>query len=81
MGCVNTMTLEQRIQIELEVCAVAVRSHRGDLEYVSFVNGVVTVQLKGACVGCPIVWYTVKEGILTHLQANIPEVIDVEWIN
>ncbi len=75
------MIVEQRIQKELDVCAVAVRSHQGDLEYVSFNDGIVTVKLKGACVGCPIVWYTVKGGILTHLQANIPEVIDVEWIN
>ena len=75
------MTLVQRIQQELEVCAVAVRGHQGDVEYVDFVDGVVTIKLKGACVGCPVVWYTVKEGILSRLQAAIPEVIDVEWIN
>ena len=74
------VNLEQRIQQALEACAVMVQSHQGDLEYVSFKDGVVTIKLKGSCVGCPIVWYTVKGGILEHLKQQISEVIDVDWI-
>ncbi len=72
--------IEDRIKAALEVCAGAVRLHEGDLEFVSFFSGVVTVRLKGACVGCPMVLHTVRGGILEYLKQHIPEVIDVEWI-
>ncbi len=49
----------------------------GDIEFVSYIDGVVSVRLKGACVGCPLSLYTLKLGIEEHLKAHIAEIVDV----
>ena len=35
----------------------------GDISFCSFENGVVTLQMKGACAGCPSSTATLKMGI------------------
>ena len=62
---------------ELAILAPAIRSHGGDVEFVAFDGIRVTIRLKGACVGCPISSYTVKDGILKHLQCHIPMLKEV----
>ena len=50
----------------------------GDLRYVSFKDGVVYVELLGACIGCQAIDVTLKDGIEAVLTDEIPEVIRVE---
>jgi Fe-S cluster biogenesis protein NfuA len=50
----------------------------GDVELVDVEDGVVTVRLQGACVGCPMSQMTLKNGIEKLLQKEIPEVKSVE---
>ncbi|NLY62365.1 MAG: NifU family protein [Erysipelothrix sp.] len=50
----------------------------GDVEFVSFEDGVVTVKMLGACVGCAIVDQTVYYGIETLLMEEIPGVTSVK---
>lgn len=50
----------------------------GDVEFVSFDEGIVTVKMLGACVGCAIVDQTVFSGIETLLMEEIPEVLGVK---
>jgi NFU1 iron-sulfur cluster scaffold homolog, mitochondrial len=46
----------------------------GDISLVSFVAGVVTVRLSGACGGCPSAMMTLKRGVEATLMRYVPEV-------
>jgi len=55
--------------------------HLGDLEFVSFRDGVVRLRMKGNCQGCPLSIVTLKAGIERILKSKIPEVQSVEETN
>ena len=56
----------------------AVAKDGGDITFKSFNNGVVTVELKGSCSGCPSSIMTLKQGVQNLLCHYIPEVKSVE---
>ena len=55
----------------------AVEQDGGAISYRSFDEGVVTVELRGSCSGCPSSTITLKSGIQNLLQRMIPEVKEV----
>ncbi|MDP1727023.1 MAG: NifU family protein [Bacteroidota bacterium] len=55
----------------------AVESDGGMISFKSFENGVVTVEMKGSCSGCPSSTVTLKRGIEGMLTKMIPEVTEV----
>lgn len=56
----------------------AVAKDGGDITFKSFKDGVVTVELKGSCSGCPSSVMTLKQGVQNLLCHYIPEVKSVE---
>jgi len=56
----------------------AVARDGGDITFKSFNDGVVTVELKGSCSGCPSSIMTLKQGVQNLLCHYIPEVKSVE---
>ena len=58
----------------------AVAKDGGDIKFKSFKNGIVTVELKGSCSGCPSSIMTLKQGVQNLLCHYIPEVKSVEAI-
>ena len=56
----------------------AVAMDGGDISFCSFEAGVVTLQMKGACAGCPSSTATLKMGIENMLRHYIPEVTEVK---
>ena len=56
----------------------AVAMDGGDITFCSFEDGVVTLQMKGACAGCPSSTATLKMGIENMLRHYIPEVTEVK---
>ena len=58
----------------------AVARDGGDITFKSFDNGVVKVELKGSCSGCPSSVMTLKQGVQNLLCHYIPEVKSVEAI-
>lgn len=56
----------------------AVAQDGGDIVYHDFVNGIVRLELHGACSGCPSSTATLKQGIENMLKHYIPEVVAVE---
>ena len=52
----------------------AVEGDGGSITFKNFADGIVTVQLRGACSGCPSSTITLKAGIETLLKRMIPEV-------
>ncbi|MES2591040.1 MAG: NifU family protein [Bacteroidota bacterium] len=63
-------TLEQYIR-------PAVEGDGGSITFKSFIDGIVTVQLRGSCSGCPSSSITLKAGIEALLKRMIPEVKEV----
>ncbi len=52
----------------------------GDIKFMGFKDGVVTVQLQGSCSGCPSSTITLKQGVQNLLTHYIPDVKHVEAI-
>ncbi|MBY0245636.1 MAG: NifU family protein [Sphingobacteriaceae bacterium] len=55
----------------------AVEQDGGAIAFRSFNDGVVTVELRGSCSGCPSSTITLKSGIENLLQRMVPEVKEV----
>ena len=58
----------------------AVARDGGDITFKSFKDGIVTVELKGSCSGCPSSIMTLKQGVQNLMCHYIPEVKSVEAI-
>tara|TARA_B100000029_G_scaffold418169_1_gene423093 strand:+ start:1166 stop:1723 length:558 start_codon:yes stop_codon:yes gene_type:complete len=58
----------------------AVARDGGDIKFKSFKDGVVTVELKGSCSGCPSSVMTLKNGVQNLLCHYISEVKSVEAV-
>lgn len=49
----------------------------GDIEFLSFKDGIVYVKMHGACEGCSMIDTTLKETIEVILTEEVPGVIEV----
>jgi len=72
--------MEDRILAVLETIRPALQADGGDVEFIDFNEGIVTVRMKGACGNCPMALMTLKQGIEKRMKAEIPEVISVEQL-
>lgn len=89
----NTFTAKQEVftehtapatEIEVKIIEIleqyirpAVEGDGGSITFKGFANGVVTVQLRGSCSGCPSSTITLKAGIEGLLKRMVPEVTEV----
>ena len=74
---VIVMDIEEKIKTEIEKIKPFLNNDGGDIEFVSFEDGIVHVKLTGACAGCSMIDYTLKDGIEEILISEIPEVTSV----
>lgn len=58
----------------------AVAEDGGDIVFDRFENGIVYLEMQGACSGCPSSTVTLKAGIEKMLKHYIPEIISVESV-
>ncbi|HXP52924.1 MAG TPA: NifU family protein [Bacteroidia bacterium] len=74
-----TTDIEQKI-IEMldQYVKPAVENDGGMILFQSFKDGVVTLQLKGACSGCPSSSLTLKSAVEQMLKRMVPEVKEVQ---
>jgi Fe-S cluster biogenesis protein NfuA len=73
-----TTELEVKIvEILEQYIRPAVEGDGGSITFKSFIDGIVTVQLRGACSGCPSSTLTLKAGIEGLLKRMVPEVTEV----
>ena len=78
---IDTSTVEGKIVNILETkIRPAVARDGGDIKFKEFKNGIVRVELQGACSGCPSAALTLKQGVQNLLCHYIPEVKDVEAV-
>ena len=77
----DTSTVEGQIIKILETkIRPAVARDGGDIRFKEFKDGIVRVELQGACSGCPSAALTLKQGVQNLLCHYIPEVKEVEAI-
>ena len=57
-----------------------IQADGGDLFFVSYEDGVVTLKITGNCVGCNIQDVTYKDGLLQILKLDLPAIKDVVLI-
>ncbi len=67
----------RKIEEVLEDMRPNIQMDGGDIEFVSYVDGVVSLRLMGACATCPLSLYTLKMGIEERLKEQIPDVVEV----
>ena len=53
----------------------------GNIEFIDYVDGVVSVKLLGSCHGCPLSAITLKNTVLGILQENVPSVVSINAID
>lgn len=71
--------MREKVQSALDKIRPTLQKDGGDVVLVDVSDdGVVTVQLTGACKGCPMSQMTLKDGIEKFLKAEVPEVKSVQ---
>jgi len=70
--------MRERVEQALNRIRPAIQMDGGDVQVVDVTDdGVVTVQLMGACGGCPLSTLTLKAGIERAIRAEVPEIQEV----
>lgn len=72
-----TADVEDKVLAVLDRLRPHIQMDGGDVELVSVDDGVVTVRMVGACVGCPMSVLTLKAGIERSIKQEIPEIYQV----
>ncbi|MDH3308794.1 MAG: NifU family protein [Acidimicrobiia bacterium] len=68
----------ETLDATLEYIRPALQADGGDLILLGVEDGVVNLQMVGACGGCPMSMMTLKAGIERILQDRVPGVVAVE---
>lgn len=74
---VNSKTIDKIKHILKNQVQPAVAMDGGFISFVDYKNGTVFLKMQGACAGCPSSSVTLKQGIQTLLQKEVPEVKEV----
>ena len=73
--------LREKVQKVINDIRPMLQADGGDIELIDVAeDGIVKVQLKGACHGCPGAMYTLKNGVEQRLKQVVPEVTSVEAV-
>lgn len=68
----------EKIKAVLDEIRPALQADGGDVEFIDYTDGVVTVRMQGACGSCPMSIMTLKQGIEARMKERVPEVVSVE---
>ena len=71
--------IEQVIEI-IDKIRPYINRDGGDIRFVKYEEGIVYVELLGACVGCIAIDSTLKDGVEAILLEEVPGIIGVEHI-
>lgn len=71
--------MEDKVKTTIEKVRPMLQADGGDIKLVGVdeASGVVTVELQGACHGCPHAAMTIKNGVEAILKQEVPEVTEV----
>ncbi len=72
--------IAQEAQGVIEKLRPYIRRDGGDIKFVKYEDGIVYVQMLGACVGCSLIDTTLTDGVEAILLEEVPGIIGVEQI-
>ncbi len=72
--------MEEKIKASLDKVRPSLQGDGGDVEFVSYKDGVVKVRLTGACGGCPMATMTLRNVVEQMIKEDVPEVTRVESV-
>ncbi|NLJ34348.1 MAG: NifU family protein [Firmicutes bacterium] len=74
--------MREKVVAVLDKVRPALQADGGDVKLVDIdaEKGIVKVQLRGACAGCPMSTITLKQGIERVMKQEIPEVKEVQSV-
>ena len=75
----SDQTVTEQVQGVIETIRPLLQADGGDIQLMNVdeETGVVSVQLQGACKGCPGAAMTLKMGVERHLKEKVPAVREV----
>ncbi len=71
------MTEEEKIKEVIEKLRPFLVSDGGDVEFIKYENNIVYIKLSGACAGCELIDFTLKDGIESAIREEVPSVKEV----
>ncbi|GAA0874790.1 NifU family protein [Wandonia haliotis] len=78
----NKTDIEKKVQAAIEQLRPHLHSDGGDMELVEITDdGIVRVQLLGACSDCNMSVMTLKAGLEEAVKKAVPEIVSVEAVN
>jgi Fe-S cluster biogenesis protein NfuA len=70
--------MKEAVTAAIQEVRPSLQADGGDIELVDVTeDGVVSVQLRGACNGCPMAKMTLKQGVERYLKEQVPGVKEV----
>ncbi len=78
----SAKTIHQKVEIALESIRPYLEADGGDVKILNIdEDGVVKLELLGACGSCPMSTMTLKAGVEETIKRIVPEITSVEAIN
>ena len=74
------MNQEEEIKKVIHKLRPYLQRDGGDIEFIKFEDGIVYVQMHGACAGCTMLDDTLKDGVEQILIEEVPGVLEVQAI-
>ena len=71
------MAEEEKIKEVIEKLRPFLVSDGGDVEFIKYENNIVYIKLSGACAGCELIDFTLKDGIESAIKEEVPSVKEV----
>ena len=71
------MKSEEKIKEIIDKLRPFLISDGGNIEFVKYEDNIVYIKMLGACAGCSLIDYTLKDGIFMAIKEEVPEVKDV----
>lgn len=76
----NPEEIEKQARVIIKKLRPYINRDGGDIKFIKYEDGIVFVQMLGACVGCAIVDTTLTDGVEAILLEEVPGIIGVEQI-
>lgn len=77
--------MENEIELIKEIIKTKIRPilvmDGGNIEFVDYADGIVSVKLLGSCHGCPLSAITLKNTVLGILQESLPSIQSINAVD
>lgn len=71
------MTEEEKIKDIINKLRPFLINDGGDIEFVEYKDNIVYIKMLGACAGCALIDYTLKDGVEMAIKEEVPSVKEV----